>query len=408
MVELYSHQKKALSKLKPGSILVGGVGSGKSITALAYFYNKICMGNYATKAVPIKPRDLYIITTARKRDSLEWDEECLKFGLSKNRDDSVCMIQVTIDSWNNIKKYANVTNAFFIFDEQRVVGSGAWTKTFLKITKVNEWILLSATPGDTWSDYIPVFVANGFYKNRTAFLRQHAIFDRFAKYPKIVRYVNVEKLEYFRKQILVEMTFTRSTKRISRDILVSYDDELYDIAFKKRWNPYTNEPIPDAGQLCHVLRKIVNSNDSRLDEVTNLSWIHDRMIIFYNLNAELEKLRSLKDSSDIPQGTVIAEWNGHKHEPIPKTDRWLYLVQYMAGSEGWNCTKTDTVIFYSLNYSYKIMEQASGRIDRLNTPYSNLYYYRFISDSTIDKSIVNALKNKRNFNELAFVNERDI
>jgi hypothetical protein len=403
MVELYSHQKQALDKLIPGSVLVGGVGSGKSITALAYFYNKVCKGSYISKTPPLKPRDLYIITTARKRDSLEWHEECSKFSLSTDRNCSVSRIKVTIDSWNNIKKYVDVSNAFFIFDEQRVVGSGVWTKSFLKITKTNKWILLSATPGDTWSDYIPMFIANGLYRNRTEFLKKHAIFDNFAKYPKIIRYVNTERLERYRRMILIEMNFERSTHRVVRDILVSYNKEQYDIAFKKRWNPYLNEPIPDAGQLCHVLRKIVNTDKDRLNRLIDLSWMHDRIIVFYNLNSELDKLRSLTNNSDIRPETVFAEWNGHKHEELPQSDRWLYFVQYTAGSEGWNCTQTDTIVFYSLNYSYKIMEQAAGRIDRLNTSYKTLNYYRFISDSSIDKNIVNALKNKRNFNELAFV-----
>lgn len=402
MIKLYPHQKEALNRIHPGSILVGGVGSGKSITALAYFYKDICKGDYETRSFPLLPRDLYIITTARKRDSLEWDEEISRFGLSTNPNNSMAMIKVTIDSWNNIKKYIDVTGAFFIFDEQRVVGSGSWVKSFLKITKNNDWILLSATPGDTWSDYIPVFVANKFYKNRTEFLRRHAIFDRFAKYPKIIRYIDTDRLYFFRKKILVTMNFDRSTIRHVTDIFVDFDMDLYNTAFINRWNPYKEEPIPDAGQLCHVLRKIVNTDNSRLHKVIDLSKRHDRIIIFYNLDSELEKLRSLREivSSDI----LIAEWNGHKHEPIPKSNKWLYFVQYIAGSEGWNCIETDTIIFYSLNYSYKIMEQASGRIDRLNTPYKDLYYYRFISKSKIDSAIINALRNKRNFNELAFIN----
>lgn len=404
MVELYSHQEEALNKLVSGSILVGGVGSGKSITAIAYYYNKICKGDYKKQSLLLKPKDLYIITTARKRDSLEWDSECIKFGLSTHPDCSISGVSVTIDSWNNIKKYDSITNAFFIFDEQRVVGSGAWVKSFLKITKSNQWILLSATPGDTWSDYIPVFVANGFYKNRTAFLRRHAIFDRFAKYPKIIRYVDTDRLNRLRKKILVTMDFDRTTRRIVSDISVDYNSKMYELAYKQRWNPYTDEPIKDVGQLCYILRRIVNTDEARLNVIVELFKKHSRMIIFYNLDSELEKLRSLKSRSDISENTVIAEWNGHNHEEIPKTDRWLYLVQYTAGSEGWNCTLTNVVIFYSLNYSYKIMEQASGRIDRINTSYKTLYYYRLISKSSIDRAIQDALKNKKNFNELAFIN----
>lgn len=400
MIELYSHQKKALELLKTGSVLVGGVGSGKSMTAIAYFYNKVCKGDYETNSIPTKPKDLYIITTARKRDTLEWDCEFSNFGLAKDPNMSVCGILVVVDSWNNIHKYVDVKNAFFIFDEQRVVGSGSWVKSFLKISKNNDWILLSATPGDTWSDYIPVFVANRFYKNRTEFIRNHVVFSRYSKYPKVERYVNTAKLERFRKLILVTMEFNRSTNRHIIDIPVSYDIDLYNKASVDRWDPFKNEPIKDAGQLCYILRKIVNSDLSRFDSILRLSYFHEKIIVFYNLDCELEILRTL--DKYVVEGTQIAEWNGHKHDEIPKCDRWLYLVQYSAGSEGWNCIETDTIIFYSLNYSYKMMEQASGRIDRLNTPFKDLYYYRLLSKSSIDKGIQRALKNKKNFNEAMF------
>ena len=403
MIHLRPEQEEAVDKLRTGSILVGGVGSGKSITALAYFYNKVCRGDYSKRSTPLKPRPLYIITTAFKRDTLDWNNECARFGLSTDPSCSIASIRVVIDSWNNIKKYIGVTGAFFIFDEQRVVGSGAWVRAFQKLAKENDWILLSATPGDTWSDYIPVFVANGFYKNRTAFLKRHAIFDRYAKYPKINKYIAEDVLRNLRDKILVKMTDNRKTIRYVNDIEVEYNKDIYDLAFKNRWNPYEDEPIRDAGQCCHILRKIVNSDESRIDALINLTHKHKRLIVFYNLNCELDCLRSLVYDERLPKNTVISEWNGHKHESIPKSDRWLYLVQYTAGSEGWNCTLTNAVIFYSLNYSYKIMEQASGRIDRINTPFTDLYYYRFVSKSSIDSAILSALKHKRNFNELAFV-----
>ena len=402
MIQLRPEQEEAVEKLRNGSILVGGVGSGKSITALAYFYNKVCCGNYSTNSIPLKPKPLYIITTAFKRDTLDWNKECARFGLSIGEADPG-QIKVTIDSWNNIKKYSEVKNAFFIFDEQRVVGSGAWVRAFQKLAKNNSWILLSATPGDTWSDYIPVFVANGFYKNRTEFLRKHAIFDRFAKYPKISRYIHTELLEYYRDKIIVQMADNRKTVRNVRDIVVEYNKDIYDLAFKKRWNPFEEEPIRDAGQCCYILRKIVNSDESRLKALLELVKYHKRIIVFYNLNCELDLLRTLRYSDELPKGIEIAEWNGHKHEQIPNSQRWLYLVQYTAGSEGWNCVLTNAMVFFSLNYSYKIMEQASGRIDRINTTFKDLYYYRFISKSSIDNAILSALKSKKNFNELSFV-----
>lgn len=384
-VVLFEHQKKALEKLHSGSILCGGVGSGKSITGIAWYMKKIFSE---------KPVDLYIITTARKRDTLEWDHECAKFGLSSDREASLGGIKVTIDSWNNIGKYVGVKGCFFLFDEQRVVGYGTWVKSFLKITKENRWILLSATPGDTWMDYIPVFIANGFYKNKTEFCRRHVIYNRFARYPQVSRFVEEKHLNRLRADILVTMDFVRQTTAHHLREVVGYDREKYDEVMRSRWNPYKDIPIMDASELCQTLRKIVGSSPERIEQIEMILKEHPKAIIFYNYDYELEILRGL----DIPK----AEWNGHKHEPLPEGERWVYLVQYAAGAEGWNCITTDTIIFYSQSYSYKAMVQAAGRIDRLNTPYTDLWYYHIVSMSKIDLAIGRALRNKKNFNENAF------
>lgn len=400
-ISLYPHQQKALDKLRSGSILCGGVGSGKSRTALAYYYCKECGGGIGDHILEpmTKPKDLYIITTARKRDTCEWDLECGYFLLSKDRDKSLYGEKVTIDSWNNIKKYSEVSNAFFIFDEQRVVGSGTWVKSFIKIAKRNRWILLSATPGDTWSDYIPVFVANGFYRNRTEFLREHVVFSRFSKYPKIERYIGCQKLEHLRKRIVVNMPFEKHTKRHYNDIFVNYDESLMNRVCKDRWNIYEEKPIRNAGEVCLLMRKVANSDISRIDAVLSILKDHPKSIIFYNFDYELESLRQMCEDNHI----LWSEWNGHIHEALLDSDQWVYLVQYTAGAEGWNCITTDTVIFFSLNYSYKIMEQSAGRIDRMNTPYFDLYYYRIRSKSPIDNGIFRALGQKKNFNEKTFI-----
>lgn len=402
-LELYPHQASAVAKLSTGSILVGGVGTGKSRTALAYFYTKVCGGKipglFGAKEFSkvLNKKKLYIITTARKRDTLEWEDECTPFLLS-SVDVETSQCPVTIDSWNNIKKYKDVAGAFFIFDEQRLVGTGAWVKTFLKIAKVNDWILLTATPGDVWLDYAPVFIANGFYRNITEFRTRHVVYHRYAKFPKVERYVDVGRLEKLRDAIVVPMKFEKKASQNHIWIKVPYDDTLYSRVAKDRWNVFESLPIRNKAELCYVLRKIVNSDSKRLMKLNDIFSEHPKLIVFYNFDYELASLRHFSEVT----GVVSAEWNGHKHEPLPDTDRWLYLVQYTAGAEGWNCVETDTVVFFSQNYSYRTMTQAAGRIDRMNTPYETLYFYHLFSDSSIDKSIKACLMKKKNFNEKLF------
>ena len=399
-ISLFDYQLDAVNRMRNGCILCGGVGSGKSRTSLAYYY-KEQGGVLGTKNyVRMKnPKDLYIITTARKRDTLEWEGELSYFLLSTNPKVNGYKNRVTVDSWNNIQKYKNVTDSFFIFDEQRVVGSGVWVKSFLKIAKSNDWILLSATPGDTWQDYIPVFIANGFYRNRTEFCNEHIIYSRFSKFPKIDRYINIGRLIRLRDRILVDMDFKRETVAHHEDIIVQYDIPKYKETMRNRWDPYNNEPITNASGLCYILRKIVNSDESRQIALMDILESRPKVIVFYNFDYELDILKGLHYGKDVQ----IAEWNGHSHQPIPTSKSWVYLVQYTAGCEGWNCIKTDTIVFYSQNYSYKVMAQAAGRIDRLNTPYTDLYYYHLKSRSGIDLAISKALKDKKKFNETRWV-----
>ena len=444
---LADYQLDAISRMRNGCILVGGVGSGKSRTSIGYYCQEQGGVLYPDRFVKLKkPKDLYIITTARKRDTKEWEGELTYFLLSTDPEDSLYDHKIVIDSWNNIQKYKDVKDAFFIFDEQRVVGYGAWSKTFIKICKSNNWILLSATPGDTWQDYIPVFVANGFYRNKTEFENEHIVWRRFAKYPQIEKYINTTRLIRLRDRILIDMDFSRPTTAHHEDVYVKYDIQLYKDTSKTRTNPYNqayipyrgkeiagsllvgrdisaeevsknimlrwpytpkngdyvklvNQPILNASELCYTWRKIVNSDVSRQIALLEIFEDHPKMIVFYNFDYERDILLNLYYGEDVE----IAEWSGHAHQPIPESDSWVYLVQYNAGAEGWNCIKTDTIVFFSQNYSYKMVEQAAGRIDRMNTPFTDLYYYHLKTRSGIDLAISKALKEKKRFNETRYV-----
>lgn len=401
-VDLYEHQRKAVDELKTGAVLCGGVGTGKSRTSLAYYYEKVLGGKLPKKGQDkfVEPSidiPLYIITTARKRDTGEWRDELVPFLLND--------ADVTIDSWNNITKYVDVAKAFFIFDEQRLVGSGTWVKSFLKIAKSNQWILLSATPGDTWLDYCPVFIANGFYKNRTQFIREHVVYSRFSKYPRVDRYVGTGKLKALRNKIVIEMEAEKTAIQHHEWIKVGYDESDYKLVLDNRWDFVKDQPIRNVPELCYILRKIVNSDRRRLQAVSHLLEKHPKAIIFYNFDYELDMLKGMLEAIDQP----YSEWNGHKHQPILYDEnRWAYLVQYTAGAEGWNCIETDTIIFYSQNYSYRSTVQASGRIDRMNTSFTDLYYFHLFSDAPIDAAIKQCLKKKKNFNEATFIKPSQI
>lgn len=394
---LYDFQMEAVKKAFNGCVFNGQVGSGKSRTGLFFYFKE--QGGWIDENgyVPMKnPKDLYIITTAMKRDTAEWSKELIPFKLYPKQELNYYDNKVIVDSWNNIGKYETISGAYFIFDEQRVVGSGKWAKTFCKIAKKNDWIMLSATPGDTWLDYIPLFIANGFYKNRTEFINEHVRYDpRCKTYPKIMGYYNTHRLIRLRDRILIDMDFNRPTIQHHEDEFCRYNISLYKDTIRNRWDPYKDEPIQQASGLCFALRRIVNTDESRQVRLLELLEDHPKAIIFYNFDYEREILLNL----GYAEGTEISEWSGHAHQPVPTGDKWVYLTQYTAGCEGWNSVATNTIIFYSQHYSYKVMTQAAGRIDRLNTKFIDLYYYHFKSRSGIDLAISRAIKEKKIFNE---------
>lgn len=408
MITLRDDQVEAVKNLANGRILCGDTGSGKSLVSLAYYYtiNGGVIEKGQMRKMMKDPCDLVIITTAKKRDTGEWDSEMKAIYLSSIPENSLYHNNVVIDSWNNIGKYIMKRNCFFIFDEQRVVGSGAWVKAFYKITKQNRWILLSATPADKWEDYIPVFVANGFYKNKTEFEREHLIYNPFVKFKSVRGYLGVKKLERLRKEILVDIDYVACTVEHHETIIVPYDRDLYRKVIRERVSPYKTmnifgstvpKPIENASEFCAILRHVTNSGEERMDYVNKICKSFDRVIIFYNFDYELEDLRRNNWGDKF-----LAECNGHKHDPCPTCDKWIYLVQYNAGNEAWNCITTNCMIFYSENYSYRIMKQAAGRINRSNTSYTDLYYWHIRTMSSIDVGINRALVNKKKFNVASF------
>lgn len=409
-VQLRPFQVDCVKHLRSGKVLAAGVGAGKSIMSLYWYVTQCCAydksSNLNGELFKLKPSspDLYIITTAKKRISQEWNDELLRFNLiAGSNSHGMGNVYVTIDSWNNIRKYEGVKDAVFIFDEQRAIGSGVWAKAFVKIAKANKWLMCSATPADGWQDWCSIFIADGFHRNRTEFFRRHAVYSRFTKFPMITKWIDTDYLEKCRDAVLVTCTVPRDTERVWHDLTCGYDREAVKKAMKTRWNPETEAPFANANELVIYLRRLINTDKTRLSYASHVCKDHRRTIIFYSLNAELEEILKLESET----GIKVYQFNGHKHDPLPEGSDWIYAVQFFSGSEGWNCTTTDTILYWSLPYSYKQFEQAAGRIDRLDTKYKILNYYVMKSFSPLDISIGRALSNKKDFNLRAFMKKTE-
>lgn len=373
-------QRDAVDRMHDGCVLLGRTGSGKTMTALGYWLKVHAQ------------QDLYVVTTPAKRDAMEWEGDSAKLGqyLPPER----------VVSWNKIKDFEYLESAFVVFDEQRVSGSGKWVKSFLKIAKSNDWILLSATPGDVWIDWLPLFIANGFYRTRTQFTDRHVIWDPHTRYPRIKRYIEEDRLERCQEAICVYLASPNPISRMVHDELVSYDSRKYAEVTRKRWNPFEVRPMMDAGELCRVQRRIVLENVCREEALERLLKGHPRALVFYSYNYELEAIKAVCERL----GRSYGQRNGHRHDPVPVSkEPWVYIVQYQS-ADAWNCISTNIAILYSLPYSWRQQEQAMGRIDRMNTPFDELHYYRLMTDSTIDNAILACLDRKETFNERVYEN----
>ena len=202
-----------------------------------------------------------------------------------------------------------------------------------------------------------------------------------------------------RRQILVPMVYKKVTERKRQLIYSEYNTDNYHKIMKERWNIFEDKPIENASELLQIIRKTVATDPDRKLNAKIMMDAHDRLIIFYNYNYERDVLIEIAEEL----GKEYFEWNGHAHEDIPDQEQWLYFVQYTAGAEGWNCISTNVIMFYSVNYSFRYMEQAEGRIDRINTPYNVLEYYYLTSHSQIEKDILSTVNRKKNFNASAWV-----
>lgn len=396
------HQRDAIRKISNGNVVVGATGSGKSLVGLVYYYTNILEGSVEPFRKPTKSVSLYIITTATKRDSLDWNSECAEFALSTNQEASVNGIKVVIDSWNNIKKYKDIRGGFFLFDEQKTTGYKRWSKIFIRIAKNNRWILITATPSDRWMDLLSVFIANGFYKNKRDFVNQHVTYNPYVKYPSITGYRNVNKLRILKKRIFVIIDYQSPSIIENKVISVDYDVDALTQIEKTEWNPFTDSPIINLSEFASVLRRSLNSHPSRINEAIRIRNTVKKLIVFYNFNFELEILKHGYS------GIKIGELNGHRHDALPVGSDWVYLVQYNSGNEAWECFTTNHMLFYSLNYSFRIMTQAKGRINRLTSGFNYMYYYYLVSNHWLDKGIQKALNKKRDFNnkEILGLNKR--
>ena len=386
MIKLLKYQEEAIQKLHSGSVLYGATGSGKSLTGLAYYMR--CWSHL----------DLYIITTSKKRNAGEWEEEIAKLG---------CPPPKAIDSWNRLKNYRMVSDAFFLFDEHKVGGHGKWAQSMITIAKKNKWILLTATPGDVWDDYASIFIANEFVKNKTTWNEDFCIFDRISKYPKIIGYQREDVLKNMRDAVLVPMEYQSEKVPIPYVIpyKVDHEEEAYVLARRKSLRHPEMRAFRNTSAMFAYMRMNLPDKESKIQALADVLKKEPKAIIFYNFTPEKYEIENAARQVNIP----FFQYNGQIKDNVPDGDTWVYAVQYTAGAEAWNCITCRTVIFYSMNYSYKVMTQAKGRIDRCNSPFDELHYYYFISpDFEIDQEILNALTRKEKFNEEALANKHFI
>lgn len=396
MPELYAFQKKAITELQQPDkhICIAGCGAGKGSIALHWLKTT-------------NKKKWLFITTASKRDSKDVENEMVMwFGKESLSSYSLEVIswaalaKWTITNWNSLEDYA------FVFDEVACAKAGVSSnrgRAFIQIAKQTDcWTGYTATPGDRWEDFQAYFVAAGYVKNKTAFMREFCQVQTFKGYPEIVGYYDEHILKAYWKRL----TVCPDTQAML-DELPAEQHKTYHFKPSPTYKRFLKERLDEDGNFidtvmgyCHYCRRLCLTAE-KLQWVSDyLSGLGTNAVFFYNYIAEGEELEKVAKKA-LPKGAKVWRIDG-KHHDIPTADTIgkydIVLAQYASGSESLNLQFMNHMVFVSPNYSYTTSIQARGRIKRIGQK-QNMFFWYLVCDGTIETDVYACLRGKSDFAE---------
>ena len=424
-MRLFDYQQQIVDeKYEDSKALFMQMGTGKTFVSMAFFEKseraKLLVVCLATK-VDDWNRDL--------TDELGLDEVVsLNKGTKKNRElmeDAQYLVISFESSWRLDKELVAWVDddTYIIVDESHKIKnpSSKVGKFMRKLgAKTDYKTILTGTPqSNGYIDYYNQFHFLGYLDmNQTNFKKRYAITQMMQYgagpiFQEIIGYRNTEELDemihnhsvfYDRKlddeelpdEIPVYFPSYPKYRKISNDKVYEFKDgtlEIYDTlgAGVMLQRQLASGYISKGGNT-EVLDK------SKLDWMRDfLEGYDERVVVFYNYNAELEQLKQLLERLDRP----YSEYNGHRKDlrAFQESSEGVVLANYGSASTGINdFVIASTMVMYSLTTSYIDFEQAKKRIDRIGQTKKPLFYF-LIMKGTIDARVYHSLQEGKDFDE---------
>ena len=420
-MKLYQYQEDYISKLPNSCIMAADLGTGKTLMSLAHWERQQT------------GRNLLIVAPAAKIRTMDWQEEALRWfegsyitgedGTVQIIDDDRVFATITFMSYESLRlmdrktkrprhwQFTGARNGGKVYDviadECHALKNptSKQSKALQEIKKSGgSFIGLSGTPmPNGWIDFAGYSVLFGFTRGVTEFKKKYCVYQDFKGFPELVKYINVSELEYQLSRCAFKLSREQAAELPSRRMfginihMDSKTSKRYQTMRLTKKDPRTDELLDNSSRLLSVLRQ--STTEARLDNLVSIVGdTSDNIIVFYNYKSERAAiLKALKDS-----GKTILRYDGDVHDKLPASDAEIHdtvlVAHYKSASTGLNLQWANVTIYFSPTYSYQEFEQSIGRTHR-NGQTKKCLYYLFNVKATVDRTVWDCLKDKRDFND---------
>lgn len=419
-VQLYPHQVKALQETEQfnkvgyfldmglGKTFVGSEKAKELKKPLLLVCQKSKIEDWVTHLVDVCGFDAYDLTDKKELDYflqvMNGDKEVasmtsgiINYELSFRRPDLLKLKDFTL----MLDESSLITNP-----------SAKRTKFIDKLNPCNV-ILLSGTPtGGKYEKLWSQLHLLGWNISKDLFYKQYVVEewiedgDSGFKMRVIVGYKNVDRLKAKLKQygcifmkteevfdlpeqvvIPVMVTNTKEFRYFMRNSVVTIEDKklIGDTRLTKRMY---------ARQLCGQYSKAKLTAFQNLVESTD-----DRLIVFYNFNEELARMKVIVEDLEKPISIVngsVKDLSAYENQSNSVT-----FVQYQAGAKGLNLQKANKIIYFTLPQNPEDFEQSKKRIHRIGQKNNCFYYYLMVRNS-VEEDILETLKMRKEYDDELF------
>lgn len=211
--------------------------------------------------------------------------------------------------------------------------------------------------------------------------------------------------------IIETVPTTKEYKKFMRDSIVQVHTGVFDHECDSEWDGKVYDDLHElvgettlvkrlyARQLCGHYNKDKRNKFKELVESTQ-----DRLIVFYNYNAELEALKRICDTLKRPYSQVngqVKDLYAYENE-----NNSITLIQYQAGAKGLNLQKANKIIYFTLTDKCEDWMQSQKRIHRIGQD-KTCFYYILMCKGSIEEDVYSALQRGTDFTDELFLEKEN-